>query len=125
VRQLVQPFLDACAERRFVFQRCVGCGAHRWPPRELCRRCHSHEYTWEPVSGEGEVASFCVVHRAFDRDFADLTPYVVALVALHDVLYLGNVVDCDPATVSVGMSVQVVFRETPKGLTLPQFSPAA
>jgi uncharacterized protein len=123
VTSLLQPFWDACAAGSLVFQRCSACGARRWPPRERCRRCHSAEYAWEQVEGDGEVASFSVVHRAFDRDFAECVPYVVALVAIGDVLYLANLVDCDPEAVSVGMPVHVVFRETPKGVTLPQFSP--
>jgi uncharacterized OB-fold protein len=59
------------------------------------------------------------------RDENDL-PYVVALVDLPEgVRMMSNVVDCDPDTVTVGMSVKVVWQPLSDGRHLPQFAPGA
>ena len=52
-------------------------------------------------------------------------PFVVALVELEEgVRMLGNLVDVDPAAVSIGLPVEVVFDRIDDELTLPNWRPA-
>jgi uncharacterized OB-fold protein len=104
------PWWEAVARHELVQQRCRGCGAWRWPPRDGCGRCGSGEWAWEPASGRGTVASWIVNHHSF---LADLPPpYTVVLVRLaeqDDILLPGAWLG-DAAPV-MDQEVAVVFHE--------------
>jgi uncharacterized protein len=108
--------------------RCSGCGEFRHPPTPTCPSCGSAGAEWTPVSGNGTVYSYTVVHRllmpGFDR------PYVIAVVnpieAHSDtVRIVANITGTEPADVYIGMPVRVAFETIADGVTLPQFRPAA
>ena len=70
------------------------------------------------------VTSYTVVHRAPSPDFE--TPYVLAVVELDGGgRMLTNIVGADPAAVTTGMPVHVVFLDQPDGRALPVFEPIA
>lgn len=76
------------------------------------------------VSGRGTVFTYTVNHQAYNP--AVTPPYVVAIVQLEeqeDLRIATNIVDCDPADVSIGMAVAVRFEED--GLFVPVFAPVA
>jgi len=78
-----------------------------------------------PLSGRGAVASFVVVHPPVLPAFAARVPFVVALVELDEdprIRLLGNVLDCAPDEVAIGMRVQVVWEDV-GDVTLPQWQP--
>ena len=77
-----EEWWEALARHEFVLQRCDACQAWRWPPREICNRCGSFDYTWTPVSGRGTIASWVVNQRAFLPGFE--IPYVVVNVRLEE-----------------------------------------
>jgi hypothetical protein len=78
-----------------------------------------------PASGRGTVYTFTVVHRSAVEGFRDALPYVVAYIELEEgPRVLTNIVDCDPASVVVGMPVTVVFHDTGAGSALFRFRPA-
>ncbi len=53
-------------------------------------------------------------------------PYVMAYVTLNEgITMMSNIVECDMDTVHIGQEVEVVFRETEGGHSLPVFKPAA
>ena len=74
------PFWEAARHHQLVVQRCGGCGAYRFPPRELCSVCLSREAAWVPASGRGKVFSFVVMHQAYHPAFAAELPYAVVIV---------------------------------------------
>ena len=37
---------------------------------------------------------------------------------------MSNIIDCDPTTVEIGMSVEVTFEDITEEITLPQFKPS-
>jgi uncharacterized OB-fold protein len=116
------PFLAAARERRLVVQRCTGCGALRFPPRELCSGCLGTEATWVPVSGRGEVFSYNVMHQVYHPAFADRVPYAVVVVRLAEgPKMVSSLVDCPPGEIRIGMPVEVTFEEVAPGVTLPRF----
>ena len=92
--------------------RCDGCGRLHWYPKETCRHCDGTAFTWETMSGRGTLFSWVVVTHPFLGQFADLVPFVPALVALEEdptVRLPTRMVDCDPASLIFEMPVTVVF----------------
>ena len=55
---LTAPYWQHAARGELVIQRCDNCGIHRWEPVEVCYRCHSTAWHWDPVSGSGIVYSY-------------------------------------------------------------------
>lgn len=118
----LEPFLAAAREHQLVVQRCDGCGALRFPPRELCSACLATGSAWVRVSGRGTVFSFNVMHQVYHPAFATEVPYVVAVVQLEEGPRLvTNVVDCPPAEMRIGLPVDVVFEAVTPEVTLPKF----
>ncbi len=84
------------------------------------------------MSGRGTLFSWVVVTHAFLPQFADLVPFVPALVALEEdpaVRLATRVVDTDPETLDFDMPLQVTFRPitfagVEGSVTAPMFVPA-
>jgi uncharacterized OB-fold protein len=54
----------------------------------------------------------------------DESTYTLAYVTLDEgVTVMTNLVDCDPAKVSIGQKVRVVFKPTEGGHAVPMFTP--
>src|SRR5690606_8119157 len=103
------------------------CGEFRHPPRPECPYCQSTDTEWTQISGRGTVFTYIVDHRnevpGFDGHyvFAFITPEE----ATRDAVRLtGNVMDCEPEDVYIGMPVEVFYKEIKPGVTLPEFRPA-
>jgi uncharacterized OB-fold protein len=101
------------ARHELRIPRCESCGRLAWYPTARCRHCRGEAFTWETMSGRGTLFSWVVVTHAFLPQFADLIPFVPALVALEEdpaVRLATRIVDCDPAALAFEMPVEVVFR---------------
>jgi uncharacterized OB-fold protein len=119
---LSKPFWDACASGELTFQRCGNCDKSVFPPEAACTRCLSPDLLWERSSGQGEIHTYTVIHRAQQPAFS--TPYAVAIVELSEGWYIStNVVDLDDAEISVGLPVKVLFIDIGEGISLPTFHP--
>ena len=122
IDQQLAPFFAAAKEHRLVVQRCAGCGAHRFPPRELCSGCLSTESTWVEVSGRGEIFSYNVMHQIYHPAFAAEVPYAVVVVKLAEgPKMISNLVDCPVSEIRIGAPVEVVFEPISPEVTLPKF----
>jgi hypothetical protein len=116
------PFWEAARRHQLVVQRCRGCGALRFPARDICSRCLAREVEWAPVSGRGTIFSYAIMHQVYHPGFADEVPYAVVQVELEEgPRMLTNVVGCPPAELTVGMPVEVVFEDRTPEVTLPKF----
>ncbi len=116
------PFFAAAREGRLVVQRCAGCGALRFPPREVCSGCLAHEATWQPVSGRGEVFSYNVMHQVYHPGFTAEVPYAVVIVKLAEGPKItSNLAGCPVDQIAIGMPVEVVFEQVSSDVTLPKF----
>jgi uncharacterized protein len=121
-----RPFWEAANRHELVIQRCSACSAFQHPPAATCMHCDSPDLQWTPVSGNGKVFTYIVDHRnevpGFDGNyvFAFITPDETddGLVRLT-----GNVLECDPNDVHIGMPVEVFYKEIKPGVTLPEFRP--
>jgi uncharacterized OB-fold protein len=106
-------------------QRCADCGTPRHPPAPLCPTCGSTRHEWTPASGHGVVWAFTVIHPPTLPAFASRTPYGAVVVRLDEGVFLvGNVVDCPPEELVVGMPVEVAITDVEPGLRLPLFTRA-
>ena len=115
------PFWEGCARGELLVQACASCGLRRMPPRPMCPRCRSLEIRWEPTSSRGRVWSFMVPHPPLLPAFAEVAPYNAIIVELEEdptIRFAGNLVasadgeinEIDPATITIGEPVQVVFH---------------
>ena len=123
-----QPFWDACRRRELVMQRCAQCARFRFTPRHLCPACRSADCEWVPVSGRGSVYSRVICHPPVLPAFAERAPYAVVLVELAEdprLRMLGNLLDCAPEDVEIGMPVRVDFQQLTDEITLPQWRRAS
>ncbi|MFI6507467.1 bifunctional MaoC family dehydratase N-terminal/OB-fold nucleic acid binding domain-containing protein [Streptosporangium sp. NPDC050855] len=115
-------FWEGVAAGELRIQRCADCGTLRHPPGPVCPSCRSTARTYVEASGEGEVYSHVVHHHppVPGRE----TPFVVAVVELPEgVRIVGNVVDCAPSRVGIGMPVRVTYRRMDDELILPMWTP--
>jgi uncharacterized OB-fold protein len=121
-----RPYWEGANQGEFRFQRCSACGKAQFYSRYACVHCHSTKHEWQVAVGLGRVASFSVIHRAPLSSFAADTPYVLALVDLDEGFrFMCNVLNCDPATVKIGMRVRVCYETRPgTEQKVPQVEPA-
>ena len=70
------------ADHELRLQRCHACGTLRWPPRALCSRCGSLDWSWVTASGRATVASWIVTRHQFSEAFE--VPYVVVMARLDE-----------------------------------------
>lgn len=107
-----EPFWDATREHRLVIQHCPDCDRLQHPPRAFCAGCLATDLPFVEVSGRGTVYSSTVVRRPANPAFADLVPYVYALVDLDEgVRLVSSVVGCDPESVTIGRRVRATFED--------------
>jgi uncharacterized OB-fold protein len=124
-----RPFWEGLRAREFRVPRCSDCGDYNWIPYPACRSCLSERQEWIPVSGDGIVWSFSVVHRG-PGAFNDDVPYVVVLAKLAEeprsIIVTGNLVGIVPARVKIGMPIKVVYEDIPEeDITVYRFAPSA
>jgi uncharacterized OB-fold protein len=94
---------EACiAAKGLCIQHCVSCGAWRHPPRRYCGSCWSDESQFDPVSGDGVVASFAVSHRSIDPAWAAKAPFVTLVVELREGPRVLATYDGAPGSVEIG-----------------------
>ncbi len=110
---LTQPFWDG-ARHHGAPDPTVSrvCGAHLFYPRRLCTACGSTDLAWVEASGRGTVFTYTVARRPTHPAFADLVPYVIAVVELDEGPKLTtNIVGIDPDDVRIGMRVVATYED--------------
>jgi uncharacterized OB-fold protein len=126
---LTKPFWDAALDERLVVPRCTNCGTFRLPPGPFCFVCRHQSVDWVELPGTGTIYTFTVVRHPLAPHFAEVVPYVTAVVELDGATGAGsrmivNVVDCDPDQVAIGDPVRIVWDRVSDTLALPRFAPA-
>jgi uncharacterized OB-fold protein len=126
---ITAPFFAAAAREELQVTRCAECGAYVWYPQDGCPH-DGGALVWEPVSGRATLFSWAVVQRAFLPAFADMVPFVTALVALDEdpaVRLCTYIVDAEPSELTADAPVEAVFRPLAfptlpgKAVTVPMF----
>ena len=91
--------------------RCEKCGGFYYPPRNMCPKCRRNGVIVPfKYKGTGEVVTFTIVHSAA-KDYAMLTPYILAIIKLDEGPRLTSQVICDSSEVHIGMKVKSAFRK--------------
>ena len=118
-------YWSQAAAGRLVLKHCDDCDQAFWYPRSICPLCHSQRTSWRPASGRGIVYTFTIVRRA-QGAWSAAVPFALAVVELAEgPKIITNIVGCDPARVSIGAEVEVVFDPAGDESALVRFRLAA
>jgi uncharacterized protein len=110
---LTAEFFAGAARGELVIPRCERCDRFVWYPAAECPACGGGGLRWVPVSGEATLFSWAVVRRAFLPAFAEMVPFVTALVALVEdsaVRLCSYIVDAEPDRLAADTALRVTFR---------------
>jgi uncharacterized OB-fold protein len=114
-------FWAGTAAGELRIQHCPSCDRLRHPPGPMCPACGADKQDYVVACGRGTVYSY-VVHHAPAVPGKSL-PFVVALVELEEgVRMIGQLVDVEPAQVTVGMPVRLALTKVDDTLTLPYWT---
>jgi uncharacterized OB-fold protein len=107
----VARFWRAIPQRyNMVGTKCETCGRVFFPPRSVCPACRRNgkivEHTCIP---KGKILTYSVIHSAGDQ-YADVKPYVLAIIELEEGARLTTHVICEPEEARIGLPVRGVFR---------------
>jgi uncharacterized OB-fold protein len=107
---------------RLLIEYCDHCAHWVHPAIGECRECGAQLVARE-VSGRGTVFTYTVNHHPYNPEIP--TPYVIAIIELTEQSSLrmaANIVDCEPDSVTCGMSVDLRPERGSGGA--PLFAPA-
>ncbi len=112
---------------KLAIQFCDRCSLYQHFPEPRCARCGlGDELRYKAVSGEGEVYTFVITHQTPVKSLAANVPYAIAWVELPEqkaLRVVANIVNCDVASVRIGMRVRLVLERRGEWV-IPQFEPA-
>jgi len=90
---------------------CEKCGAHLFPPRDVCPQCSNPAGKSFAFTGQGEVYSYTTVYQA-PAGYEEYVPYTVALVKLEEgPMVTAQLTDVEAGEVHIGMPVEMVTRK--------------
>ena len=119
---LSAPFWRSGLDGKLRLQMCSICEHIRFPLDEICPRCLSSQHEWVTMTGHGTVQTFIRFQRAYDPQWEDRVPYIVALIELEEgLVMISNVVGEGALDVKVGDLVNVTFERRSEVAALPQF----
>ena len=121
-----QPYWDAADRHELMLQKCQTCHAYNHPPGPACAKCGSTELNWESQGCHitGTIYSYVVSYRPFLPGFQDDLPTIIAVVQLDHlqaVKIIGNVLDCPPEVIKIGMPVKMIWQDITEDRGLPQW----
>ena len=110
--ELTAGYFAGAARGELSIPQCASCARWCWYPEPVCPACGG-ALAWTATAGRGTLFSCVVVERAFLPAFAEMVPFVTALVALEEdpaVRIVTLLVDADPPTLAVDLPMEVTFR---------------
>src|SRR3954470_2595641 len=129
--ELTAGYFAGATDGELRIPRCRSCARWCWYPEAVCPACGG-ELAWTATSGRGTLFSWVVVEQAFLPAFADMVPFVTALVALEEdpaVRIVTLLVDVDPSSLRVDEPMEAVFRPLAfptvpdRSVVVPMFRP--
>ncbi|MEM2005174.1 MAG: Zn-ribbon domain-containing OB-fold protein [Zestosphaera sp.] len=105
---------------RVLLTKCDDCGRLSAPKRIRCPYCGSRNVRVSEARGTGELINYTISYYRVEGHEQHL-PRIIGLVRLDEgPLIVGEVVDADPAELTIGMRVEAVLRkyssDDPNGL---------
>lgn len=128
---LTAEFFAAAARHELSIPRCDACARWIWYPEPECPACGG-PLAWTVTSGDARLFSWAVVQRPFLPAFAEMIPFVTALVSLEDapeVRVVTYIVDADPEALEADLPLTVSFRDLAfptvpgRSVVVPMFRP--
>jgi uncharacterized OB-fold protein len=117
------PYFEACARGELLVQECPECGHRQHYPRAWCVECGATP-GWLTTEGVGTVHTFTIMHQYGAEPFKSELPYAVVIVELPEgPRLMGNLTDCDPADVHIGMPVEVYMVSAAENVAVPFWRP--
>ena len=110
-------FWEATAAGTLAMCRCKACRLWMQPPLERCRLC-GEATEFEPVSGDGTICSFTVIHHPAVPGYLEDLPYVVAMIELVEqkgLLLPTRLRDAKPGETRIGQRVALEITDLPGG----------
>ena len=93
--------------------RCSGCERLCWYPLAECGACGASSLVWETMSGRAELFTWVTLQHAFLPAYADVVPFVSALVTLEEdpsIRLPTRIVDVAIDSLAIGQPMEVCFR---------------
>ena len=122
-----RPFWTAAKAGKLLLQKCARCGTCSFFPRPWCVECGCRDTPWTEAKPTGTVYSY-TLSRAVAMNLAGWQgelPVLMCLIELDDGARLyGQVTDCAPEDVGIGMRVEVYFEGIGDEAAIPRFRPA-
>ncbi|MFQ6009100.1 MAG: Zn-ribbon domain-containing OB-fold protein [Candidatus Zixiibacteriota bacterium] len=85
-------------------------GKTYFPPRVVDPETGDKEFETVKLPDTGKIVTYTVV-RIAPQQWSDQSPYTLAIAELTDgTRLMGQVTDCDPEQVKIGMDVRIEFR---------------
>lgn len=120
---LTADFHAHLAKGELQLQQCSDCKTFRHLPRYMCPSCHSDKWTWQRVSGEGEVFSWTTTMRPLHPAFVELPMTIVTVTLAEGPRLLGIIKGVAAEDMRVGMPVVVEPEIVSEGIGVPRFRP--
>ena len=127
ITDLTRPFWTAAKNGKLVLQKCQRCATFNFQPKPWCIECGSRELTWTTAKPSGTVYSHTVSHTVAMNSpaWAGEMPLIMCLIDLDDGARMyGQVTDCRPDDIRIGMRVDVHFEDISEEAGIPKFRPA-
>ncbi len=116
-------YFEACARGELLIQECPECQNRQHYPRAWCTACGATP-EWLTTQGAGTIHTFTIVRQHREKPFDRELPYVVAMIELSEgPKLMGNVTDCDPSDVHIGMPVEVYMVQAAADVAVPFWRP--
>ena len=119
------PFWESLRDRQAKVQRCDRCGSYRFIPKERCPKCLAAEASWAPISGNGRIYTYTVVHRAPTPAYQAEVPYVIVHVTMEEGIRMASMIrGIEPSEVHIDLPVRLTYEDATPEWTLFYFERA-
>jgi uncharacterized OB-fold protein len=122
-----ERFWHGCRAHELWVRACRTCAGWYFYPRDVCPACGSRDVEWRQASGRATLHTFAIAYRPASPAFADLTPYIIAIVELAEgARMLTNLLGIEPdhRVIQIGMDLIVTYDDLTDTVSLPKFRPA-
>jgi uncharacterized OB-fold protein len=121
--ELSKAWFEAAKEGKLLLQRDPVTKKVQMYPRAHVLGALGRTPEWVEASGKGKLHSYTTVHRSVHREFASMTPFVIALIDLEEGARVTSwVVDTPIDQLRCDMPVKAVFREIHPDVVMPCFT---
>jgi uncharacterized OB-fold protein len=79
----IEQFYKFLGQSKLMAGKCTHCKKIHLPPRPLCDKCFSQEFTWVEVATRGKLLTYTVIYIA-PQQFQEMAPYAVGIIQLEN-----------------------------------------